>query len=118
VLNFGLWATPERNLSFDLRYFDETLPGPFEWDVMRLTASLVVVAREDGLPPGEAEDAVTSALRAYRAKMRHYAGASQMEIWRFLDDASPAVDQTEHDHAQLVAAIADGSVPAEHVAPS
>jgi uncharacterized protein (DUF2252 family) len=81
VLNFGLWATPERNLSFDLRDFDETLPGPFEWDVMRLTASLVVVAREDGLPPGEADDAVASALRAYRSKMRDYADASQMEIW-------------------------------------
>ena len=45
VLNFGLWATPERNLNFDLRDFDETLPGPFEWDVARLAASLVVAAR-------------------------------------------------------------------------
>ena len=47
VLNFGLWATPERNLSFDLRDFDETLPGPFEWDVKRFAASLVVAAREN-----------------------------------------------------------------------
>ncbi|MDD0857864.1 DUF2252 family protein [Arthrobacter alpinus] len=45
ILNFGLWATPERNLSFDLRDFDETLPGPFEWDVSRLVASIVVLAR-------------------------------------------------------------------------
>ena len=45
VLNFGLWATPERNLMFDLRDFDETLPGPFEWDVMRLAASLIVAGR-------------------------------------------------------------------------
>ena len=49
VLNFGLWATPERNLNFDLREFDETLPGPFEWDVARLAASLVVAARENGV---------------------------------------------------------------------
>ena len=49
VLNFGLWATPERNLSFDLRDFDETLPGPFEWDVSRLVASLVVLARDNGV---------------------------------------------------------------------
>src|ERR1039457_5292786 len=48
VLNFGLWATPERNLMFDLRDFDETLPGPFEWDVKRLAASLVVVADANG----------------------------------------------------------------------
>src|SRR6201997_1616379 len=45
VLNFGLWATPERNLLFDLRDFDETLPGPFEWDVKRFAASLVVAGR-------------------------------------------------------------------------
>src|SRR5215469_16933665 len=46
VLNFGLWATPERNLSFDLRDFDETLPGPFEWDIKRFATSLVIAARE------------------------------------------------------------------------
>ena len=53
VLNFGLWATPERNLMFDLRDFDETLPGPFEWDVKRLAASLVVAARENGIRAGQ-----------------------------------------------------------------
>ena len=52
VLNFGLWATPERHLAFALRDFDETLPGPFEWDVKRLAASLVVVARENGTLTG------------------------------------------------------------------
>ena len=81
VLNFGLWATPERNLSFDLRDFDETLPGPFEWDVMRFVASLVVVARENGLTSTLADDAVASALDAYRSQMRRYANASQLEIW-------------------------------------
>ena len=48
VLNFGLWATPERQLSFDLRDFDETLPGPFEWDLMRMVTSLQVLARDAG----------------------------------------------------------------------
>src|SRR5437016_2988215 len=47
LLNFGLWATPERNLMFDLRDFDETLPGPFEWDVMRFATSVVVAARQN-----------------------------------------------------------------------
>ncbi len=46
VLNYGMWATPERQLSFDLRDFDETLPGPFEWDLMRTAASLQVLARD------------------------------------------------------------------------
>ena len=54
VLNYGLWATPERNLSFDLRDFDETVPGPFEWDIKRFAASLVVAARENQLKPGRA----------------------------------------------------------------
>ncbi len=47
ILNYGLWATPERNLFFDLRDFDETLPGPFEWDIKRFAASVVVAAREN-----------------------------------------------------------------------
>jgi uncharacterized protein (DUF2252 family) len=81
VLNFGLWATPERNLSFDLRDFDETLPGPFEWDVMRLVASLVVVARENGLAKDVADEAVASALDAYRSRMRHYTTVGRMDIW-------------------------------------
>jgi uncharacterized protein (DUF2252 family) len=81
VLNFGLWATPERNLSFDLRDFDETLPGPFEWDVQRLAASLVVVARHNGLRRGVSDDAVAAALTAYRTRIAHYATAPQLEIW-------------------------------------
>ena len=50
ILNFGLWNTPERRLAFDLRDFDETLPGPFKWDLKRYLASIVVLARGNGLP--------------------------------------------------------------------
>jgi uncharacterized protein (DUF2252 family) len=64
VLNFGLWATPERNLAFDLRDFDETLPGPFEWDVKRFAASLVVAARESRVKPARAAAAVTAGVEA------------------------------------------------------
>ena len=81
VLNFGLWATPERNLMFDLRDFDETLPGPFEWDVKRLAASLVVVARENGVKRGRAEAAVTAAIEAYRQRMRRYTTMPELDIW-------------------------------------
>ncbi len=81
VLNFGLWATPERNLNFDLRDFDETLPGPFEWDVARLAASLVVAARDNGVRPAKAEAAVTAALEAYRRRMRRYASLPEIDIW-------------------------------------
>ena len=81
VLNFGLWATPERNLSFDLRDFDETLPGPFEWDVKRLAASIVVLARENGVSEDRAEAATVAAMRAYRDKIRSYAATPEIDIW-------------------------------------
>lgn len=81
VLNFGLWATPERQLSFDLRDFDETLRGPFEWDVKRLLASLVVLARDNGLSERQAVRAVRSGLQAYRGKIREYAAAHELTVW-------------------------------------
>ena len=97
VLNFGLWATPERNLNFDLRDFDETLPGPFEWDVARLAASLVVAARENAVKPAKADAAVTAAVDAYRDRMRHYAVLPVLDIWyegtrldQFIDYFEPA----------------------------
>ncbi len=92
VLNFGLWATPERNLNFDLRDFDETLPGPFEWDVARMAASLVVAARENGVKPSRADAAVTAAVDAYQRRMQRYATMPLLDIWydgtkfdRFID---------------------------------
>jgi uncharacterized protein (DUF2252 family) len=81
VLNFGLWATPERNLSFDLRDFDETLPGPFEWDIKRFAASLVVAARENRIKPAKADAAVTAGVEAYRRRMRRYATMPELDIW-------------------------------------
>ncbi|MBV8159298.1 MAG: DUF2252 family protein, partial [Acidimicrobiia bacterium] len=58
LLNFGTFATPERNLVFDVNDFDETLPGPWEWDVKRLTASLVVAGRTEGVTDADAIEAV------------------------------------------------------------
>jgi len=81
VLNFGLWATPERNLSFDLRDFDETLPGPFEWDVKRFAASIVVAARDNGLKPARAAAAVTAGVGAYCRRMRGYTTMPELDIW-------------------------------------
>jgi uncharacterized protein (DUF2252 family) len=81
VLNFGLWATPERQLSFDLRDFDETLPGPFEWDVSRLVASIVVLATDNGVKPDQAKRAVAECLRAYRERIARYARAKPLDVW-------------------------------------
>jgi uncharacterized protein (DUF2252 family) len=81
VLNFGLWATPERNLTFDLRDFDETLPGPFEWDVKRFAASLAVVARYNGRGRATADAAITAGIEAYRGQMRRYRDQPELDIW-------------------------------------
>jgi uncharacterized protein (DUF2252 family) len=81
ILNFGLWATPERNLLFDLRDFDETLPGPFEWDVKRFAASVVVAARQNRMKPRLAAAAVTVGLEAYCRRMRRYSAMPELDIW-------------------------------------
>jgi uncharacterized protein (DUF2252 family) len=95
VLNFGLWATPERNLSFDLRDFDETLPGPFDWDVKRFAASLVVAARENRLKPARAAAAVTAGVEAYRRRMRRYAAMPELDIWYDSTHAGQLVEYFE-----------------------
>lgn len=81
VLNFGLWNTPERTLAFDLRDFDETLPGPFEWDLKRFLASLPVLARGNGLSDAEAVAAVRAGYLAYRHWIRQYARSTILEVW-------------------------------------
>ncbi|MBO0894293.1 MAG: DUF2252 domain-containing protein [Acidimicrobiales bacterium] len=95
VLNFGLWATPERNLLFDVRDFDETLPGPFEWDLLRLATSLAVAARQDGRKAAEAEAAVGAAVSAYVARMRRYRKMHELDIWY---DARRVDDLVEYFH--------------------
>jgi uncharacterized protein (DUF2252 family) len=102
VLNFGLWATPERQLSFDLRDFDETLRGPFEWDVKRFLASLIVLARDVGLPERTARAAVAAGLRAYRTRMAHYATAAELEIWYDLVTADDLLELFEPEERERV----------------
>ncbi|WP_100839738.1 DUF2252 domain-containing protein [Kitasatospora fiedleri] len=81
LVNFGLFASPERALLFDLNDFDETLPGPFEWDVQRLAASLAVAARENGERPEDAHRVVREAVRAYREHVRQLAGLGELPVW-------------------------------------
>src|SRR5579859_7022459 len=67
--NFGIYATPERNQVFDVNDFDETLPGPWEWDVKRLAASIVVAGRQNGFSASNTRQAVLHCLRTYREHM-------------------------------------------------
>ncbi|KRF34466.1 DUF2252 domain-containing protein [Nocardioides sp. Soil805] len=79
--NFGVYASPERTMVFDINDFDETLPGPFEFDVKRLAASLTVAARHNGCTPDEARDVTVACVRAYREAMRHFAQLGTLDIW-------------------------------------
>ena len=79
--NFGAFASPERRLVFDLNDFDETLPGPFEWDVKRLVASLVVAGRDNGLGTKKRRRVALAAAAAYRTAMREFAAMSILDVW-------------------------------------
>jgi uncharacterized protein (DUF2252 family) len=81
LLNFGIFDTPERSLVFGLNDFDETLPGPFEWDVKRLAASVEVAGRDLGFSPTQREAAVCATARSYRESMAHFAAARNLEVW-------------------------------------
>jgi uncharacterized protein (DUF2252 family) len=73
LLNFGMYAVPDRRLVFDVNDFDETLPAPFEWDVKRLAASFAVAARDNGFKDRDAHTAARLAVRSYRTEMARYA---------------------------------------------
>ena len=81
VSNFGLFGSPERALIFDINDFDETLPGPWEWDVKRLMASLAVAGRNNGFSTREREGVALAAAGAYRTAMREFAAMRDLEVW-------------------------------------
>jgi len=79
--NFGLFASPERRLLFDLNDFDETLPGPFEYDVKRMAASFAIAGRNNGFSPADTHSATLAAVTAYREAMAGFAQMGTMDIW-------------------------------------
>jgi uncharacterized protein (DUF2252 family) len=102
LANFGGFASPERDLVFDLNDFDETLPGPFEWDVKRLAASFEVAARNRNCTDAERAAIVQKVVRVYREAMRQFAGLGNMDVWysRFSATELVAKLRTEHDDHQ------------------
>ena len=79
--NFGLFASPERRLVFDLNDFDETLPGPWEWDVKRLAVSMLIAARDNGFPAKVQERVVLETVGKYRLAMREFADMGTLGVW-------------------------------------
>ncbi len=103
LLNFGTYATPERNLIFDINDFDETHVGPWEWDLKRLAASLVVAARTAGHADAVGTDAVGRAMSDYRSTMATVASLSPFEVWHARVDADAIVARapTKQSHAEV-----------------
>jgi len=81
LMNFGLFETPERSLIFGLNDFDETLPGPFEWDVKRLAASIEIAGRDLGFTDVDRAVAVMGTLRSYREAMHDFAAQRDLDVW-------------------------------------
>ena len=79
--NFGAYASPERALLFDLNDFDETLPGPWEWDVKRLAASFVVAGRENGFDAADCREAAQASVASYRRRMAEFSEMGELEVW-------------------------------------
>ncbi|MEU0544921.1 DUF2252 domain-containing protein [Nocardia sp. NPDC005978] len=105
--NFGLFASPERALVFDLNDFDETLPGPFEWDVKRLAASVVVAARANGCSDTDAAAGARAAARAYRETMTRLAGIGETDVWYEKVDAEKVAALVGRDARKATAKVLD-----------
>src|SRR5437870_13313201 len=79
--NFGAFASPERRLLFDLNDFDETLPGPFEYDVKRMAASFTIAGRNNGFTKADTREAPLASVTSYRQGMSSFAQMRTMDIW-------------------------------------
>jgi uncharacterized protein (DUF2252 family) len=96
MANFGVFASPERRLLFDVNDFDETTVGPWEWDLKRLAASAVVVGRVSGIRPEHQAEAAQAAARSYRRHMTRFAGMGTLDVWYDRVDAKAALRSIGH----------------------
>jgi uncharacterized protein (DUF2252 family) len=95
--NFGAFASPERNLVFDVNDFDETLPGPFEWDIKRLAASLTVAGRDNEFTAKACRKVVLAAAEGYRTAMHEFAQMPFLDVWYACMDVEPALAQVKSE---------------------
>ena len=119
--NFGGFASPERQLLFDINDFDETLRAPWEWDVKRLAASILIASRELGLSGGRCKDAVETMAESYREHMREYAQMRALEVWYshmdaevFIEEATTAASRKRWEQVEKAARLQT----AEHIFPT
>jgi uncharacterized protein (DUF2252 family) len=106
--NFGVFAAPDRRLVFDLNDFDESLPGPWEWDLKRLAASFAIAGRENGFKRRQRRAAVLEAARSYREAMRAFASQRNLEVWYARLDVEAAMAEVEEEDSQVLTRLRKG----------
>jgi uncharacterized protein (DUF2252 family) len=113
LANFGVFAAPDRRLVFDLNDFDESLPGPWEWDVKRLAASFAIAGRENGFRAKQRRAAVVKAARSYREAMRGFASRRNLEVWYARLDVEAALAEVEEEDPASTARLRKGIAKAQ-----
>jgi uncharacterized protein (DUF2252 family) len=106
--NFGAFAAPDRRLVFDLNDFDESLPGPWEWDVKRLAASFAIAGRENGFGRKQRTAALLTLGGAYRESMREFASQSNLDVWYARLDVEAALGEIEDEEPEEVRRVRKG----------
>ena len=86
LMNFGGFATPERNVIFSINDLDETLPAPWEWDIKRLAASFMLACRDNSLSESVAREVVLACIRSYREHMAGFGEMKTLELWYYCLD--------------------------------
>ena len=103
LMNFGGFASPERDLVFDLNDFDETLPGPFEWDVKRLAASVEIAGRERAFRKSDRRNAVLESVNAYRCAITRFAAMGNLAVWYARLDVAAILGELRAGHDRKLA---------------
>jgi uncharacterized protein (DUF2252 family) len=106
--NFGAFASPDRRLVFDLNDFDETLPAPWEWDLMRLAASFAIAARENGLKRKRRARTLAVLGRSYRDSLRKFAAMRNLEVWYARFDVEAAIAEVEAEDPRSLQQVKRG----------
>jgi uncharacterized protein (DUF2252 family) len=114
LLNFGGYASPERDLVFDVNDFDETLAGPWEWDIKRLAASIEVAARGAGFTDAQRRRAVEETVRRYREAMREFAQMTELDVWYAHLEATAFAERLKAESGQKVTPYLDRAIEKAH----
>jgi len=116
LMNFGIFASPERSLMFDLNDFDETWPGPFEWDVKRLATSAVIAARDLGMSREDQTTAAKAGVAAYRNWIERYAEMTHLDVWYAKLAAEELLDLMTPSDRRVTKRVLDKALTRDHLA--